>query len=46
MDSLTLLIFHIFAIGIVVITTAFIAFNAGKKEGYKFMQREKEEQDK
>ena len=46
MDSLTLLIFHIFAIGIIVITTAVIAYNAGKKEGYDSMNRKKERKNK
>ena len=43
MDPITLLIFHILAIGIIVFTTAFIAFNAGKKEGYRSMKKVNEE---
>ena len=42
MDQITLLIFHIFAIGIIIITTAIIAFNAGKKEGYNSMKKKLE----
>ncbi len=44
MDEINLIIFHFFVIGVVVVTTAVIAFNAGKKEGYNSMARlEKEE---
>ena len=39
MDGINLIIFHFFVIGVVVVTTAVIAFNAGKKEGYNSMSR-------
>ena len=41
MDEINLIIFHFFVIGVVVVTTAVIAFNAGKKEGYNSMARMK-----
>ena len=33
MDGMTLLIFHIFAIGVIIAATAIIAYNAGKNRG-------------
>ena len=42
MDEINLIIFHFFVIGVVVVTTAVIAFNAGKKEGYNSKLRERD----
>jgi len=41
MDGINLIIFHFFVIGVLVVTTAIIAFNAGKKEGYNSIARTK-----
>ena len=46
MDEINLIIFHFFVIGVVVVTTAVIAFNAGKKEGYNSMARMEKEESK
>ena len=46
MDEINLIIFHFFVIGVVVVTTAVIAFNAGKKEGYNSMSRMKKAESK
>ena len=44
MDGMTLLIFHIFAIGVIIATTAIIAYNAGKNRG-KFLSEDKDKKD-
>jgi len=41
MDGINLIIFHFFVIGVLVVTTAIIAFNAGKKEGYNSIAKTK-----
>ena len=46
MDEINLIIFHFFVIGVVVVTTAVIAFNAGKKEGYNWMEKMKKGESK
>ncbi|SVE10390.1 uncharacterized protein METZ01_LOCUS463244 [marine metagenome] len=44
MDGMTLLIFHIFSIGVIVATTAIIAYNAGKNRG-RFLSEDKDNKD-
>ena len=44
MDGMTLLIFHIFAIGVIIATTAIIAYNAGKNRG-RFLSEDKDKKD-
>ena len=44
MDGITLLIFHIFSIGIVIATTAIFAYNAGKNRG-RFLSEDKDKED-
>ena len=41
MDGMTLLVFHIFVIGVVIVTTAIIAYNAGKNRG-RFLSEDKD----
>ncbi len=44
MDGITLLIFHIFSIGVIVATTAIVAYNAGKNRG-RFLSEDKDKKD-
>ena len=44
MDGMTLLIFHIFAIGVIIATTAIIAYNAEKNRG-RFLSEDKNKKD-
>ena len=44
MDGMTLLIFHIFAIGVIIATTAIIGYNAGKNRG-RFLLEDKDKKD-
>ena len=44
MDGMTLLIFHIFVIGIIIASTAFFAYNAGKNRG-RFLSEDKKKKD-
>ena len=44
MDGITLLIFHIFAIGVIIVTTAIISYNAGKNRG-RFLSEDKDKKD-
>ena len=44
MDGMTLLIFHIFSIGVIVATTAIIAYNTGKNRG-RFLSEDKDNKD-
>ena len=46
MDGINLIIFHFFVIGVLVVTTALIAYNAGKKEGYNSIARTKKRESK
>ena len=41
MDGMTLLVFHIIVIGVVIATTAIIAYNAGKNRG-RFLSEDKD----
>ena len=44
MDGMTLLVFHIIVIGVVIATTAIIAYNAGKNRG-RFLSEDKDKED-
>ena len=46
MDGITLLIFHIIVIAVIIVTTASIAYNAGKKTGYLSMSRKMQVKEK